>query len=289
MKIKVLLILWSFISIFGQMFAKTPSDTVRILAIGNSFSQDAVEQNLYELAEEDGIPLIIGNAYIGGCSIEKHVLNSRSDKAAYSYRKIEKGTKTVKGQATLSEIIGDEQWDYVSVQQASPYSGQYETYEKWLPELLEYVRDRVPSDTEIILHQTWAYSEDSDHGGFRNYDCDQMKMYSAIVDANEKAAALAGIKTTIPCGTAIQNARTSFIGDDMCRDGYHLNLLWGRYTAACTWYEKLFGGVSDNEYAPEGMDESYREAAQKSAVKAVRHPDRVSKIVIGHKKSAKQN
>ncbi len=36
----------------------------------------------------------------------------------------------------------------------------------------------------------------------------------------------------IPTGTAIQNARTSFVGDHMNRDGYHLDLknrtLYGR-------------------------------------------------------------
>ena len=34
---------------------------VKILAIGNSFSQDAVEQYLHELAEAEGISTIIGN------------------------------------------------------------------------------------------------------------------------------------------------------------------------------------------------------------------------------------
>lgn len=47
--------------------------TVRILAIGNSFSQDAVEQYLHELAEAEGISTIIGNMFIGGCSLERHV------------------------------------------------------------------------------------------------------------------------------------------------------------------------------------------------------------------------
>ena len=42
---------------------------LRILAIGNSFSQDAVEQYLYELLKAEGIEAIIGNMYIGGCSL----------------------------------------------------------------------------------------------------------------------------------------------------------------------------------------------------------------------------
>ncbi len=267
----------------GFASAKTPADTVRILAIGNSFSQDAVEQYFFELAQEAGIPVIVGNAYIGGCSIERHVLNSRTGAADYAYRKVGKGgsgeRKEYPGR-TLAEIIADEPWDYVSLQQASPLSGIYDSYAQWLPELHAYVSARVPEDAVFMLHQTWAYAADSDHGGFRNYDNDQMKMYRAIVDANERAAVLVGIGIIIPSGTAVQNARTSFIGDNMDRDGYHLDLLWGRYTAACTWFEKIFGHVSGNGYAPEGMTGDYVRVARLSAMKAVRHPDRVSRINV---------
>ena len=272
-----------FLLCAGMAVAKTQADTVRILAIGNSFSQDAIEQNLYELAREAGIPVIIGNAYIGGCSIERHVMNSRTDKAEYAYRKIGKGGSGIKKEyrdRTLAQIIADEQWDYVSLQQASPFSGMYETYEKWLPELYSYVKARVPSDAKFMLHQTWAYAAGASHTGFRNYDNDQMKMYRAIVEANERAAKLIGVKIIVPSGTAIQNARTSFIGDNMNRDGYHLDLLWGRYTAACTWFEKLFGHVYGNAWAPQGLTPDYVEVAQFAAKEAVRHPDTVTEIDV---------
>ena len=85
--------------------AQTPSETqgtaekkddgvIRILAIGNSFSQDAVEQYLYELFDAAGIKVVIGNMYIPGCSLERHYNNSLSDKAEYAYRKIVDGEKT---------------------------------------------------------------------------------------------------------------------------------------------------------------------------------------------------
>ena len=48
------------------------NDTIKVLAIGNSFSQDAVEQYLHELGEAEGITMIIGNMFIGGTARAKH-------------------------------------------------------------------------------------------------------------------------------------------------------------------------------------------------------------------------
>ncbi|MGI6313258.1 MAG: DUF4886 domain-containing protein [Candidatus Cryptobacteroides sp.] len=62
-------------------------DTLRILAIGNSFSEDAVENNLWELLDAAGVPAIIGNLYIGGCSLKRHYNNSVNDAPDYRYRR----------------------------------------------------------------------------------------------------------------------------------------------------------------------------------------------------------
>lgn len=81
--------------------------TVRILAIGNSFSQDAVEQYLHELAEAEGISTIIGNMFIGGCSLERHVKNARENAPAYAYRKIgTDGKETGKRQDVFGNGVG---------------------------------------------------------------------------------------------------------------------------------------------------------------------------------------
>ena len=256
--------------------------TVRILAIGNSFSQDAVEQYLHELAEAEGISTIIGNMFIGGCSLERHVKNARDNAPAYAYRKIgTDGKKREKGKMSLETVLADEDWDYVSLQQASPFSGMYETYEASLPELIEYVKARLPKKTKLMLHQTWAYASTSKHSGFKNYNCNQLTMYQAIADAVKKAAKANKIKIVIPSGTAIQNARTSFIGDHLNRDGYHLDVKIGRYTAACTWFERIFKhNVVGNPYTPEGLDEARKAVAQKAAHAAVKHPYKVTDLSI---------
>ena len=264
----------------GGVYAQ--QKTVRILAIGNSFSQDAVEQYLHELAEAEGISTIIGNMFIGGCSLERHVKNARDNSPAYAYRKIgTDGKKREKGKMSLEMVLADEDWDYVSLQQASPFSGMYETYEASLPELIEYVKARLPKKTKLMLHQTWAYASTSRHSGFKNYNCNQLTMYQAIADAVKKAAKANKIKIVIPSGTAIQNARTSFIGDHLNRDGYHLDVKIGRYTAACTWFERIFKhNVVGNPYTPEGLDEARKAVAQKAAHAAVKHPYKVTDLSI---------
>ena len=264
----------------GGVYAQ--QKTVRILAIGNSFSQDAVEQYLHELAEAEGISTIIGNMFIGVCSLERHVKNARDNAPAYAYRKIgTDGKKREKGKMSLETVLADEDWDYVSLQQASPFSGMYETYEASLPELIEYVKARLPKKTKLMLHQTWAYASTSRHSGFKNYNCNQLTMYQAIADAVKKAAKANKIKIVIPSGTAIQNARTSFIGDHLNRDGYHLDVKIGRYTAACTWFERIFKhNVVGNPYTPEGLDEARKAVAQKAAHAAVKHPYKVTDLSI---------
>ena len=255
------------------------AEPVKILAIGNSFSEDAVEEHLSGLVRAEGLDVVICNMYIGGCSIERHVNNLRGNIADYRYRKIDPSGKMTEVYGyTLEKVLAEEEWDYVSVQQASHYSGLPETYEL-LPELVNFIRERVPEDAVIMFHQTWAYSPDSSHGGYANYGRDQMKMYNAIISTVNQETEEVGIELIIPCGTAIQNARTSFLGPDLTRDGYHLSRTVGRYIASCTWLEAVLGvNPVGNTYRPEGMTAKECKTAQKAAHKAVKKPSKVSKI-----------
>ena len=75
----------------------------------------------------------------------------------------------------------------------------------------------------------------------------------------------------VPCGLAVQNARETKLGDTLCRDGYHLNYEYGRYTAACVWYEILTGkDVRRNRYKNPQMTCQQRRLTQKSAHQAVK-------------------
>ena len=251
-----------------------PDGTIRILAIGNSFSEDAIETYLYPIAAAGGDSIVIGNLYIGGASLEDHLNNAKENKAVYSFRKINKqGVKSTRDNISIEQALDEERWDFISFQQASPLSGQYATYEASLPALVQYVKDRVTySRTKYVWHQTWAYQQNSTYPPFANYNSNQLTMYNAIMDASQKAATLMGADIVVPSGTAIQNGRSSFWGDNFCRDGYHLDLNLGRYLAACTWYEALFNkSVVGNSYNPFSylLSAEERALAQQAAHEAV--------------------
>ena len=263
--------------VYGQSAAQ---DTLKVLAIGNSFSEDALEQNLHELAAAAGKPIIIGNLYIGGAPLSLHWENIQGNKDAYSYRKIGMdGKKVTTEKVSILTALKNEHWNYVSIQQASPLSGQYETYPEPLTGIKHFLDSVNGPEVKYIWHQTWAYAPNSGHPGFVNYQKNQEVMYKGIMEASSKVKKQFGFDLVVPDGTAIQNARAAFANDNLTRDGYHLDLHIGRFIAACTWFEMLFHEQAPVEqYRPEGVSEAAAEVAQKAAHAAVHHPFKVSKI-----------
>ena len=213
---------------------------MRILCIGNSFSQDAT-RFLHQLCEGAGLDLTCVNMMIGGCSLKRHWAEYTASSNAYTY--VRNGEEV--GPAALLPVLREEKWDVVSLQQVSQESGLYETFQPYLDDLAALIRKEVPS-ARIFLHETWAYEKDSSHSGFANYDCDQAKMYRSILSAYAKAQAHlnAGL---FPTGPAVQLARRIApfryeLGEQsLCRDGFHLHYVKGRYLAACVLMEALTG------------------------------------------------
>ncbi|MGN0188553.1 MAG: DUF4886 domain-containing protein [Candidatus Cryptobacteroides sp.] len=247
--------------------------TLRILAIGNSFSEDAVEQNLADLARADGRCAIIGNLYIGGCPLSRHWENVKGDKAAYRFRTIDaEGVMTTHKNYKISDAVRLMKWDVVTLQQSSPLSGKIESYEPYMQELVGWLRENVPSGTKLMFYQTWAYSRNAVRKEFENYGRDQKVMYDSIMVATRKICDRYALDV-IPAGTAVQNGRSTSIRDNFCRDGYHLSHSCGRYTAACTWYEAIFGRpVRGNLYRPSHMTAEQAIICQSAASAAVTSP-----------------
>ena len=236
----------SFILLFLFFFSPVQAKVVKVLAIGNSFSEDAVEHYLYELAAAQGDSLIIGNAYIGGCTIDRHYDNLLTGKADYEYRKVVGGIRSNTRKVDLKRIIRDEQWDVISLQQASPFSGLPASYAN-----LVHFKRLVESYTtnlhvEFVWHMTWAYAEDFTSKNFEPYGFSQHQMYTAIVRTMQNVLPAIGKPRVIPSGTAIQLARYR-LGDNLNRDGFHLSYTIGEF---------LTGRIVDgNSYWPDTISE----------------------------------
>lgn len=251
--------------------------TIKVLSIGNSFSEDAVENYLYELAAAQGDSLVIGNAYIGGCSIDRHLDNLKRGKADYAFRKIVGGKKTDTKKSRLDSIIVNEPWDIISLQQASPLSGQPDSF-KNLGELKRLVQELATNpNAEIVWHLTWAYPQKSRSGAFKNYGSSQEKMYKAILNTAKQELPKVSISRCIPSGITVQLARED-LGDCMNRDDIHLSLSLGRFAAACTWCEFLTGkSILYNTYWPDDVSGFDVKIIHKSAHKAMKKVNKIMK------------
>ncbi len=244
-----------FLLIGNFVFLPIDAKLIKVLAIGNSFSEDAVEQNLYELAKAQGDSLVIGNAYIPACTIDMHMFYLDTSTKRYAYRKVVGGVKKEEKGVDLQRIILDEPWDIITLQQGSLCSGLPETFKK-LPALKRAVKLLATNQkVDIWWHMTWAYAKSFKSGNFEVYGSDQQYMYKSIVNCVRTEVPKANITTIIPSGTAIRLMRYRK-GDILNRDGQHLSLTLGRYTVACTWCEMLTGkSVDGNSYHPHSIKE----------------------------------
>ena len=113
----------------------------KILAIGNSFSVDAM-QHLWEILIAEGYTdFVLGNLYIGGCSIDTHKSHIDKGDVAYTFF-TNTGSGWKNTQASIQAGLTYTDWDVVTVQQASGYSGIADTYNN-LQYVVDYARKTV--------------------------------------------------------------------------------------------------------------------------------------------------
>ena len=221
--------------------------SIKILAIGNSFSDNALHY-LPLLAKELGIEeIMVGRLYRGSCTIDRHWSDAQSG-ASYERYEINTGDGWVpQYPKTLQHALESQNWDIITMQQASGTSGLPESLSN-LQNLIDFVSAHTTNpNAKLYWHMTWAYSQFSTHGGFANYNKDQMTMYNAIVDLSKNHIvpneSFTGI---IPAGTAVQNYRADDIdnsyieGQYITADGYHLQS-YAKIVASMTWLRTLTG------------------------------------------------
>lgn len=234
---------------------------MKILSIGNSFSQDA-QRYLSRLAKANGQNLTCVNLYIGGCSLRTHYINMLDDNAYYNFEFNGENTGI---KVSIAEALASNDWDYVTLQQASSQSINFETFSPYIEAIRDLVKEYCPH-AKILIHETWGYETGSEKIKNLGFETDT-EMLAAAKASYEKAKELIGASEIIRCGEALLKAREMGISN-IHRDTYHASLGVGRYILALTWYKTLTGSdISNDSFSDFDVPVSYEE--RKIAIEAV--------------------
>lgn len=248
-------------------------DILKILIIGNSFSHDTMEY-VSQIADgfvEEDIQLAV--MYIGGCTLEQHAQNAKQNAAAYEYYLNTDGRWTMDPGHKLLDVVRNDNWDVILLQQASKHSGLPSTYNEDLEYLIKFTSDLCP-DAQLMWNMTWAYPQGSPNSGMVYYNQDNKLMYQKIVAAvQEKIVPNQRFVKIVPAGTAIQNATEAGYHDDLYRDDCHLSIPLGRYIAGLTLVATVLDvSPEDVTWAPADLTQEQVQLAKTSAKNAVDHP-----------------
>lgn len=216
---------------------------MKVLAIGNSFSENATRY-LHNIARAAGEKLEVANLYIGGCVLERHYRNMLSDSRAYTLQYNGENTGFT---VSLSEALLNRKWDVITLQQGSTQSFKADSYDPYILELSDFVRQCQPK-AKLLIHQTWAYEQGSARLVERaGYDTPQA-MLADVKAAYEKAAETVRADGIIPSGEMLMKLFEQGI-TNLYEDTYHASVGLGQYALALLWYRMLTGNaVAENTF-----------------------------------------
>jgi hypothetical protein len=235
----------------------------KILLISNSFGEDAARY-LYGIARAAKERVKVVVLYIGGCSLYRHYRNMLSEERAYDY--IIDGIRSGLS-VSLKEALLSDEWDYVTLQQCSPLSGNEESYFPYITELASYIRKMSPA-AKLYIHETWSFAEGCSRFGLTGFKSRE-EMIPAVKKAYKKAYGAINADGVLP-SLAAMNQLYDSVGEQAYRDGFHCSLGLGRYMLGCLCFMTFFGiDVEGNTYRDLDVDITEEEVllAQKTAKK----------------------
>lgn len=217
--------------------------TLRVLAIGNSFTEDFMAHlpELLRLAGADSV--MVCKATVPGTSLEYHLGQVTRSDSAYAFQESVGGrpfADAANSPTTLKACVDHADWDIIVLQQLSYLSGDYSTIAPFLTPLVDNLRLGHPR-AQIAWHETWAYAKSYSGAVFERYGHSQATMDSTIVRTLRQLLSGGGdVSRVVPCGEALRQARAAEADSlGLTTEGRHLDNR-GRLLAAYTLFESLF-------------------------------------------------
>lgn len=259
----------------------TVTDQILVLAIGNSFSQDAMFE-LKNIAAADDVDIDAYNCYVGGRSLQAHYDSWNSDTVDYTIQPNGDGTGTEKTSA--KELVSAKDWNYI-ILQGTTHSDKgtgYKDSALWTNDgtiwqnMANDIATLQPAAKRLV-HGTWAPYETSsakfDNGYFADGTPDARGAYtSAVLDryelASSKFSTTSGeyLPTAVAVDYLIRHYGFAEVEGTLDTNGYawsnasnaksvyrdstcHLTSNVGRVLAGLVWYEMITGTpATQNKY-----------------------------------------
>lgn len=253
MRVERMMVLAAVAALCG--FARAEGKTVKVLAVGNSFSANALKY-FSGIVTASGNRTVAKNAMIGGCDFERHMRHAD----AFESNPNDPEGRPYPGSLSLKDLLTLEKWDFVTIQQASHKSFKPETFHPHADRLIAYIKKYAPQ-AEVVIHETWAYRDDHTWFAEREKHAGQPDttdvMYTGVRAAYDGLAKDTGFRL-IPCGDAVEAARRDQAfgkagKHTLSDDCFHANAA-GEYLLGCVWHEFFFGqSVVGNTCVPKSV------------------------------------
>ena len=211
---------------------------LRILAIGNSYTQDNTFY-IESILTAAGVPkdsYCVYAAIAAGASLAYWERRYKQD-AIDSLWRVGGALSIPVTKGTLHDLLHQD-WDVIVMQQYSGDAPDYNTYQPYLTTLATAAR-QLCTNKDMLLAWNLVHSYAT---GFSQKISDPELRWLCNAVAASEVMEHDGFDILIPTGTAIQNARNTTLNTnhELTRDGTHLAYGVGCYIAACTWVETLF-------------------------------------------------
>lgn len=266
----------------GNETAGLSKKSLKILIIGNSYSVDTF-MHFYDICKSADINVTVGVLHESGGSLQDAMNTINGSGTFHSYYKWSKAGQNVRTASPTAEFaIKDEPWDVVYFQQMSTQSLDYSTFQPHLNNLKNYVKSKVTNPkVRYGINAIWSRATSNSGVGDK---ATQLQMWKVIAENNQQAMFDSNLELLIPTGTAIQNGRTNqylvTAGDELTRDGSHLDEVIGRYVAAMAVFTTLYGdtAINDVTFIPDGANPYLLYLAKLFAQQAALNPYRITEL-----------
>lgn len=224
-------------------------DEIRVLFIGNSFTEDATAHLPGILAAAGVQNVRMTRVYHGGYTLPEYNENFATPNTC-ARRDCSIGDAQWSGDNTLDssleEILVSDTWDIVTLQEHTGNRAGWSwpgVLQEAIGGLVDKIYSAQPKHRPTILYlmaQTYAHDSYVLSTYFNN---DRSEMFSTVTGVVQQILSETCVDLVIPSGTMLENLRTTSVnvsnGLELTRDSYHMDYGISRYGAACTVFESI--------------------------------------------------